>query len=166
MNSDRSSTVTPSRGGGFAAGIAGFAGIMLAIASVFQILQGISAIANDSVFAKAANYVYEFDITTWGWIHLLMGVLGLAVGLAILAQQTLGYLGGLGIAGISAVTNFAWLPYYPVWSLLIITFNVLVIWALCKLISGDRVDEDYYARNELSGGHGESQAGRGSGEQS
>jgi hypothetical protein len=165
MNSDRSSTVTASRGGGLAAGITGFAGIMLAIVSVFQILQGIAAIANDSVFVKATNYVYEFDVTTWGWIHLFMGVVGLAVGVAILAQQTVGYLGGLGIAGISAVTNFAWLPYYPVWSLLIITFNVLVIWALCRQISGDRVDEDYYARNELSGGYGESQAGHGGGEQ-
>ena len=165
MNSDRSSTVTASRGGGLAAGITGFAGIMLAIVSVFQILQGIAAIANDSVFVKATNYVYEFDVTAWGWIHLFMGVVGLAVGVAILAQQTVGYLGGLGIAGISAVTNFAWLPYYPLWSLLIITFNVLVIWALCRQISGDRVDEDYYARNELSGGYGESQAGHGGGEQ-
>jgi hypothetical protein len=166
MNSDRSATGTASRGGGLAAGIAGFAGIMLAVVSVFQILQGIAALANDSVFVKATDYAYEFDITTWGWIHLLMGVVGLAVGLAIVAKQTVGYLAGMGIAAVSAVTNFAWLPYYPVWSLLIITFNVLVIWALCKRISGDRVDEDYYARNELSGGYGESQAGRGGGEQS
>ena len=148
MNSDRSSTVTASRGGGLAAGITGFAGIMLAIVSVFQILQGIAALANDSVFVKATDYAYEFDITAWGWLHLLMGVVGLAVGLAIVAQQTVGYLAGLGIAAISAVTNFAWLPYYPVWSLLIITFNVLVIWALCRRISGDRVDDDYYARHE------------------
>ena len=148
MNSDRSATGTASRGGGFAAGIAGFAGIMLAVVSVFQILQGIAALANDSVFVKATDYAYEFDITAWGWLHLLMGVVGLAVGLAIVAQQTVGYLAGLGIAAISAVTNFAWLPYYPVWSLVIITFNVLVIWALCRRISGDRVDDDYYARHE------------------
>jgi len=144
---------------GFAAGVAQFAGIMLTIAAIFQILQGIAALANDSVFVKGPNYTYKFDVTVWGWIHLLIGVVGLAVGVAIVLGSTVGYLGGIGVAALGTVMNFLFLPYYPVWSLLVIGFDVLVIWALCTQLGRDRVDEDYYARSASTGGSPAASAG-------
>jgi hypothetical protein len=135
-----------------AAGVGRFAGVMLAVIAVFEILQGIAAIANDSVFVKGVNYTYKFDVTAWGWIHLFIGLVALAVGIAIVTEHTLGYLGGIAVAALGAVANFAFLPYYPFWSLLVIAFNVLVIWALCTQLGRDRVDEDYYARQDIATG--------------
>jgi len=128
----------------FAAGVAQFAGVMLSIVGVLEILQGIAAIANDTVFVRGLSYTYEFDVTAWGWIHVVVGVLAVAVGIAIVAGQTVGYLGGVAVGFLAAVANFAFMPYYPVWSLVLIAFNVLVIWALCIQLGRDRVTEDYY----------------------
>src|SRR4051794_32835780 len=138
--------------GVLASGVTRFAGVMLAVVAVFEILQGIAAIANDSVFVRGVNYTYKLDVTAWGWIHLLIGVVSLGIGIAIVNGNTLGYLGGIAVAFLGAVANFAFLPYYPLWSLLVIAFNVLVIWALCVQIGGDRVDEDYYARQDAGSG--------------
>jgi hypothetical protein len=138
--------------GVLASGVTRFAGVMLAVVAVFEILQGIAAIAHDSVFVRGLNYTYKFDVTAWGWIHLLIGVVGLAVGIAIVTEHTVGYLAGIAVAGLGAVANFAFLPYYPFWSLLIIAFNVLVIWALCTQLGRDRVDEDYYAGQDVATG--------------
>lgn len=107
-----------------------FAAVMLTIVAVFQILIGIAAIAEDTVYLQGAEYTYELDLTTWGWIHLGLGIVGLAVGIAILAGQDWGLLAGIVIASLAAITNFAFLPYYPWWSLASLGFNALVIWAL------------------------------------
>jgi len=122
------------------AGVAGFAGIMLGVVAVLEILQGIAAIANDSVFVRGLHYTYKLDVTAWGWLHLFIGVVALAVGIAIVAEATVGYLAGIAIAFLAAVANFAFLPYYPWWSMLVIAFNVLVIWALCSELGRDRVE--------------------------
>jgi hypothetical protein len=126
-------------------GVARFAGVMLLVVALLEILQGIMALANDSVFVKGLDYTYKIDVTTWGWTHVLIGVVGVAIGMAIITGHTLGYLGGIAMAFVAAVANFAFLPYQPVWSLVIIAFNVLVIWALCKQLGRERVDEGYYA---------------------
>jgi hypothetical protein len=133
--SSHSSRDRTSSSGLVALGVAGFAGVMLATVSVFQILEGIAAIADDKVYVAGISYAYELDLTTWGWIHLILGVIGLAVGLGILAGQAWGLLSGVVIAALSCLTHFAFLPYFPIWSLVVLAFNALVIWALCSQIS-------------------------------
>jgi hypothetical protein len=119
-------------------GTTAFAGVMLATVGVFQILEGISAIAKDDIYVLSArDYVYKFDVTTWGWIHLLIGVIAVAVAIGILLAQTWGRIAGIAIAALSALTNFMFLPYTPVWTLIIIAFNGFVIWALCVQIAHD-----------------------------
>ena len=115
--------------------IVSFAGIMLMVVAVFQVLEGIAAVAKDEVFVTGIQYVYKFDLTTWGWIHILIGAVGIATAIGILMDQTWSYVVGIGIAGLSALANFGFLPYYPLWSLIVIAFNVLVIWALCSQIA-------------------------------
>ena len=135
-----SAATTPSNstnsGGLWATGIASFAGILLVMIAMFQIIAGIAAIAEDEVYLVGAEYTYAFDITTWGWVHLVIGIIGAAVGLAILAGQDWGRVGGITIAVISTVANFAFMPYYPFWALAIMVFNVLVIWALATQLAG------------------------------
>jgi len=125
--------------GVLAFGITTFAGVLLTMVSVFQILQGIAAIANDSVYVRGLSYTYELDVTAWGWIHLILGLIGLGVGIGILMGQTWGRILGIGIAGLSAFSNFMFMPYYPFWSLAVIALDVVVIWALCSQIAGERV---------------------------
>jgi hypothetical protein len=113
-----------------AVGWSAFAGVMLIMIGVFQALAGIAAIADDSYVAVGPNYTYEFDVTTWGWIHLLMGIVILLAGIGIFSGNVLARAIGVLVALVSAVTNFMWLPYYPVWSVIMIAIAVAVIWAL------------------------------------
>ena len=130
------STASPHRsyeettGGAWAFGVVTFAGVLLVTVATFQILEGIAALAKDEVFLVGIEYVYKFDVTTWGWIHIVLGAIGLATGIGLLAAQTWARITGIALAVIGALANFAFLPYYPLWSILVIAFYVLVIWAL------------------------------------
>lgn len=112
-------------------GVTSFAGVLLATVAIFQILQGVAAIGEDDVFVRGVSYVYELDVTAWGWIHLVLGIIGLVTGIGILAGQTWGRVLGILIAFLGALANFAFIPYYPVWSIVVIAFWVLTLWALC-----------------------------------
>ncbi|MFC8383390.1 hypothetical protein [Nocardia sp. NPDC057272] len=115
---------------GFAAGTSIGAAILLLVVAVLSVLQGIAAVAKDDLFVAGIDYVYEFDTTTWGWIHIIGGiVLGLsAVGL--MSGATWARIVAVVIASLSIIANFLWLPYYPAWSILIIVLDVVVIWAV------------------------------------
>lgn len=115
---------------GWAAGVVVFAGVLLITVATFQVLQGLAAILEDDVYVTGIKYAYEIDLTTWGWIHLLVGAIGVIVGLSLLSGQTWARVAGIVIAALGAIANFAFLPYYPFWSMLIIAFNVLVVWAI------------------------------------
>lgn len=116
---------------------AGFAGTMLIMASLFQILQGIAAVARDTVYLTGVEYVYQLDVTSWGWIHIVVGAVALATGIGVLTARTWAYLAGIVLATLSSIANFAFLPYFPIWSGIVIAFNVAVIWALCTLLAQD-----------------------------
>ena len=120
---------------GTAIGITIFAGVMLATLACFELLQGLSAVLKDDVFVSGLSYTYRLDLTGWGWVHLLIGAVGLAVGIGILNSQVWAFSAGIGFAVLSALAQFAFLPYYPFWSMLIISMDILVIWALAKQIS-------------------------------
>jgi hypothetical protein len=130
------STASPHRsyedttGGAWAFGVVTFAGVMLVTVATFQILEGIAALAKDEVLFVGVEYVYKFDVTTWGWIHIVLGAIGLATGIGLLAGQTWARITGIALAVLGSLANFAFLPYYPLWSILAIAFYVLVIWAL------------------------------------
>ena len=90
-----------------------------------------------SFFVTGLNYTFEFDVTAWGWIHLIIGIVAVAAGLGIVAGQAWGMLVGIIIATIGAVSSFVFMPYYPFWSIVVIAFNVLVIWALATEFAND-----------------------------
>lgn len=113
-----------------AAGWAMFAGIMLIISGVFDVIQGIVALANDEFFVIGVDYVFKFDVTSWGWIHIIGGIVLVASGAGIFSGNVMARTVGVIVAGLSIVWNFAWLPYYPIWSIITIAIGVTVIWAL------------------------------------
>jgi hypothetical protein len=120
--------------GSWAYGIAAFAGVLLAMMGLFQFLQGLSAVFKDNVFAVSPDYVFSVDLTAWGWIHMLIGVAAVGVGISVLYGQTWALATGILIAILSAVANFAFIPYYPAWSILVIAIDVAAVWALTSLL--------------------------------
>jgi hypothetical protein len=121
----------------WAFGVVTFAGVTLLTLAFFEILQAIAAIAEDQVFVAGVEYTYAFDLTQWGWIHLVLGLIALAIGIGLVAGQTWARVAGIAVAVLVALANFAWLPYFPIWSLLIIAFSVAVIWALTTQLSDE-----------------------------
>jgi hypothetical protein len=117
---------------GWAVGGVVFAAAMLILIGVFQALAGIVAIANDTFYVIAPNYTYDLDVTAWGWIHLILGVVVLLTGFALFAGRAWAAIVALTLAILSAIANFFFIPYYPWWSLLVIALCVWVIWALTR----------------------------------
>ena len=106
------------------------AGVFLAIAGVLGILQGISAIAKDSIYAHVSTYVFKFNLTAWGWGHLVIGVLVLAVSFGVFTGAGWARLTALFLVSLNLIENFLWLPYEPWWALVAIGLDVFIIWAL------------------------------------
>ena len=107
-----------------------FAGVLLVITGGFDVLQGLSAIANDDLYAAGSEYLYKLDMTVWGTVHLIIGIISIVVGVGIATRASWAPVCGMIIAGLAMLTNFAFLPFYPFWAIVIIAFNGLVIWAL------------------------------------
>ena len=115
---------------GWAVGFTVFAAIMMLMAGAWQALAGLVAIFENEFYVQTRNYLFQFDATTWGWIHLLVGVVVAFAGWGLLSGQTWARIVGITLAALSATVNFLFIPYYPVWSILIIAVDIFVIWAL------------------------------------
>jgi hypothetical protein len=115
---------------GWAMGWATFAAIMLIVGGIWGVIVGIAAIAEDEFFVVTSDWVFQLDATTWGWTHLIVGVAFVGSGIGIFTGNVLARTVGVIVAGLSAIANFAWLPYYPVWAILAIAVDIAIIWAL------------------------------------
>jgi hypothetical protein len=117
---------------GWAVGGMVFAGTMMLLIGVFQGIVGLAAIINDEFFITTRNYAFDLDISGWGWIHLLLGILVGGAGFALFAGRTGAAYFAIFLASLSAVANFFFIPYYPFWSILLIAIAVWVIWSLTR----------------------------------
>ncbi len=117
---------------GWATGGIIFAATMLTLAGIFQIIAGLVAIIDDDFYVVARNYTFDLDVTAWGWIHLILGLTVLAVGIGLFMRKTWAGMTAIFICMLSAVSNFFFIPYYPIWALLVIGLNVWVIWAITR----------------------------------
>jgi hypothetical protein len=135
-----------------------FAATMMIMIGVFQILMGISAIANDSFLVVRGDYVYNVDTTAWGWIHLVLGALVLLTGISLFTGATWAKVAGIVLVVLAAVDNFLFIPYYPIWSLLLIAMDVFVVWALAHSLRTTPTTGDLLADSEA--GYGAAQGGQ------
>ena len=106
------------------------AAILLLTAGIVALLQGIAAVADNNLFVVGINYTYKFDISTWGWIHIVLGIIECWYPLASSRVRCGQGRRQSSIASLSIIANFLWLPYYPMWSILVIALDIVVIWAV------------------------------------
>jgi hypothetical protein len=124
----------------WATGLTAFAAVMLFLVGLLDIFRGLMAVAEDDIFLTTRNYVFEFDLTSWGWIHLALGALAVIVSIGLLRAATWARVTGVAIAGLVIIANFLSLPYYPVWSVVMIALSGFIIWALCVVQRGNLFD--------------------------
>jgi len=102
----------------------------MVIAGVWQVFTGTAALVHDKIYVGTPQYLFAFDLTGWGWAQLLTGILSVAAGFAVLRGQTWARIVGIGLACLSMVIQFMFIPYYPIWSLLVIALDAVIIWGL------------------------------------
>lgn len=108
-----------------------FGGIMMMLAGTFQAIAGLVALFDsDYYLVTTEGLVVGVSYTTWGWVHLLVGVVLVAAGLGVMSGQLWARVVGIAVAFLSALVNLAFLAAYPLWSTLVIVLDVLVIYAL------------------------------------
>ncbi|WP_418958149.1 DUF7144 family membrane protein [Streptomyces tritici] len=127
--------------GAWAAGGTVFAGTLMMVTGIVDIFQGIAGIAEDKTYARVGDYVYRFDLTTWGWIHLILGIVIAVTGFGILRGAGWGRFAGIALASLNIVAQFLFLPYQPWWALFSMAVSVFVIWALAS--------DESYGRNPM-----------------
>jgi hypothetical protein len=103
---------------------------MLIIGGSLGLIFGIIAAVNDNWVVFANRGAVSLDLSTWGWVHVIVGAIVLLAGFGVFTGNILARIVGVLVAVVSLIANFLWLPVYPVWAIIIITIDVLVIWAL------------------------------------
>jgi hypothetical protein len=116
-----------------------FAGIMMAVLGFFQVIMGLTALFKDSYYVVLPNSILNLDFTQWGWAHLALGLLVLCAGFALLAGQVWGRVVGVLLAVLTAIANLLFVAAYPVWSVIVITVCILVIYAL--VVHGNELEQ-------------------------
>jgi len=107
-----------------------FASVLLLVVGIFNLIDGIAAVARSHVFIANAHYVAG-DLRTWGWIALILGALQLLAAGGILAGNQFARWFAVAVVGLNAIAQMFFIPAYPFWSLMIIAVDVVVLWGLC-----------------------------------
>lgn len=107
-----------------------FAGFMMLLMGIFQSIAGLVALFKDEVYVVGPNNLWIWDYTAWGWTHLLLGLFIILAGMAVFSGKMWGRVIGIILTFFAAIVNFAFVPVYPLWSILLLVINGLVIYAL------------------------------------
>ncbi|WP_369213324.1 DUF7144 family membrane protein [Streptomyces flavofungini] len=114
-----------------AGGLTIFAAVLLFISGSLDFCRGLMAVLEDQVYVSTAEYTFKFDLTSWGWIHIVLGVIAVVVSAGLLAAMKWARVIGVVIASLMLIANFLSIPYYPFWSITLIAMNGFIIWGLC-----------------------------------
>jgi hypothetical protein len=107
-----------------------FAGVMMVMLGIWHAIVGVAGLFKKDYYVINPNYAFKLSTTGWGWIHIFLGVLVALAGFAVLRGATWARVIGILLAVVSALGAFVWLPYYQVWGILIVTLDVIIIYAL------------------------------------
>jgi hypothetical protein len=108
-----------------------FAGLMMVMLGTFHAVQGLVALFKDEYFLVGkSGLTLSVDFTTWGWIHIIGGIIIVAAGVGLFVGKVWARTIGVILAMVSAIVNVSFLAAYPIWSAIMIAVDVLVIWAI------------------------------------
>jgi hypothetical protein len=107
-----------------------FAAIVMVLTGVFNAVEGLVALFNRTFYVTNGEDLILFDLTTWGWVHLLLGVLVLFAGLALLSGAVWARVVAVAVASVNAIAQITFISAYPVWSTIVIALSIVVIWAI------------------------------------
>jgi len=126
------SSAEPDEVSGWAVGGVVFAATVLMLIGIFQVIAGLVAIFDDDFYVVTRNYTFDLDVTAWGWIHVIIGILLVIVAYGLFTGSAWAGVTAIMLASLSAIVNFFFIPYYPFWSILVIALDVWVIWSLTR----------------------------------
>jgi hypothetical protein len=115
---------------GLALGFTIVAAAFMMVSGILAFFEGLAAIIRGSFFVVLPNYAFNLSATGWGIIHLILGVFVFAAGAALFTDKLWARVTGVVLASFSAIANFVFLPYYPVWAIVMIAIDLFIIWAL------------------------------------
>ncbi len=107
-----------------------FAAVSMLLIGAWWIIAGLVGLINDHFYVKTADYIFQFSITSWGWIHLITGIVVVLAGFGLFTGAVWARAIGVIMAVWAALVGFAWLPWYPIWAIIIVAVSITVIWAL------------------------------------
>jgi hypothetical protein len=122
------------------AGWVWFAGIMMIMMGAFGAIEGLVALFRDQYYVVGPYNVLVLDITGWGWVHLILGILVTITGIALMANASWARVVTVILVGIDALVQLAFIGVYPLWSMIVIALCVIVIWAI--VVHGDESQLD------------------------
>lgn len=108
-----------------------FAAVMMIFSGTMTLLTGVAALRKDQVFVSTRNYVFQFDLSGWGWVHLFVGIAIVLAGITLFNGAMWARIFGVLVAGLGLISNFLWLPYFPLWAVALLALDAFIIWALC-----------------------------------
>ena len=111
-------------------GLTMLAAVFMMVTGVFGFFEGLAAVIRGSFFVVLPNYAFNFSATGWGVVHIILGALVFIAGASLFTGHLWARIVGVVLAAAMMVANFVYLPYYPVWAIVLIALNAFVIWAL------------------------------------
>jgi hypothetical protein len=115
---------------GAALGFTAMAAILMMLSGGANILEGIAAVIRGSYFVTLPNYAYNTSVSGWGWTHLIFGIVVFLAGACLFLDMLWARVAGVILASVSLLLNLVYIPYFPVWSIIVIALDAFVIWAL------------------------------------
>ncbi|HEX5369534.1 MAG TPA: hypothetical protein VFY10_08990 [Dehalococcoidia bacterium] len=115
---------------GLALGFVLFAAVLMLMMGSFHFIEGLVAVINDKFYVVRPDYALEFDVSAWGWISMIGGVVLVVAGFGLISGSKVARIITILLAAISIIWNFFSIPYYPIWSIIMIVIGIGVIWAL------------------------------------
>jgi hypothetical protein len=125
---------TGQRRSGGAGAVAGtvLAGVLMIVSGITGFLAGLAFVIKSAFYHNPSGYAYAWSVKNWGWVELIVGAVVFAAGVCVLLGMTWARVVGVFLATLSLIASFMTIPYYPIWSIVVIAIDVFIIWALVR----------------------------------